>query len=90
MRAGGGFIPYIVGHYWKKSSYEGAMAAVIVGSISVVLVEKKVISFFGLDPIFLGLLSSLIVFVIFSNIYPNKRNTVELVPEGNCADDFTK
>lgn len=78
LRAGGAFIPYILGHYWKKASFAGALSSVIVGSIAVLLVEKNVISFFGLDPIFPGLLFSLIVFLIFSNLFPNKRGTTEI------------
>jgi SSS family solute:Na+ symporter len=78
LRAGGSFIPYVVGHYWKKASWAGAMSSVIVGSIAVVLVEKNIIAFFGLDPIYAGLIFSLIVFLIFSNIFPNENNSTEL------------
>lgn len=81
LRAGGSFIPYIVGHYWKKASWAGAIASVIVGSIAVVLVENNIVSFFGLDPIFPGLIFSLIVFVVFTNLFPNKKDTVELAAE---------
>ncbi|BBM84615.1 sodium:solute symporter family protein [Candidatus Uabimicrobium amorphum] len=81
LRAGGAFFPYIVGHYWKKASWAGVMASVIVGSTAVILVEQKLVSFFGLEPIFLGLASSAVVFVLFCNLFPNSENTVELKPE---------
>lgn len=87
LRAGGGFIPYIVGHYWKKASCAGAMASVIVGSVVVLLVEYKIVPFFGLDPIFPALIFSSLVFLIFSNIYPNKKNTTELVSEDQIAGE---
>ncbi|KUO49233.1 MAG: sodium:solute symporter [Desulfitibacter sp. BRH_c19] len=81
LRAGGSFIPYVVGHYWKKASWAGAMASIVVGSIGVILVEKNYVSFFGLNPIFLGLLSSALVFVLFSYLYPNKNNSTALADE---------
>lgn len=81
LRAGGAFLPYLLGHYWRKASWAGTMASLILGSIAVVLVEKKVISFFKLDPIFLGLLVSAITFFGLSYIFPNKRNSTELCEE---------
>ncbi|OPJ55238.1 sodium:solute symporter family protein [Alkalithermobacter paradoxus] len=81
LRAGGAFFPYILGHYWKKASWIGTISSLLVGSIAVVLVEKNIVSFFGLDPIFPGLLFSLIVFVLFSTLYPNKSDSTELSSE---------
>ena len=81
LRAGGSFIPYVVGHYWKKASMQGALASLIMGSIGVLLVERKIIPFFNFDPIYLGLILSLISFLIFTYLYPNKRDTTELVDE---------
>jgi SSS family solute:Na+ symporter len=81
LRAGGSFIPYILGHYWKKGSWAGSVASLITGSIGVILVEKKIISFFSLEPIFFGLLLSIVTFVIFTNLIPNTRNSTELEPE---------
>ncbi|WP_347561257.1 sodium:solute symporter family protein [Senegalia massiliensis] len=81
LRAGGSFLPYVVGHYWRKASVAGALSSVIIGSISVLLVEKNIMSFFDLDPIFPGLISSAIVFILFSNIWPNKRDTTKLIHE---------
>ena len=81
LRAGGSFIPYLLGHYWKKSSWAGTMASLIVGSTAVVLVEKKLINFFDLDPIFLGLLLSAITFFGLSYLFPNKKDSIELTEE---------
>lgn len=81
LRAGGSFFPYILGHYWKKASTAGAMASVILGSITVVLVDRGVVSFFGLDAILPGLLVSFIVFIGFSYLRPPKEETTELAKE---------
>lgn len=81
LRAGGSFIPYLLGHYWKKSSWAGTMASLVLGSTAVVLVEKKFINFFNLDPIFLGLLLSIISFIGLSYLFPNKKNSTELAEE---------
>lgn len=79
LRAGGAFIPYILGHYYKKSSKAGAMASLIVGSVVSLLVERKVISFFELDPIIPGLIFSALVFFIFCKLYPPKIETTEFI-----------
>lgn len=81
LRAGGTFFPYIVGHYWKKASWSGAIASIIAGSSMVILVEKKIISIFGLDPIIPGLVVSLVVFVLFTMLFPNRKDSVELAEE---------
>ena len=81
LRAGGAFFPYIVGHYWKKASTAGALASVVLGSLTVVLVQKDIISFFGQDAIIPGLLVSLIVFVGFSYLMPPKEETTALAEE---------
>src|SRR5665648_257734 len=33
LRAAGAFFPYVLGHYWKKASSAGTIAALIVGSV---------------------------------------------------------
>lgn len=81
LRAGGSFFPYIIGHYWKKASTAGALSSVILGSLTVVLVDKDIISFFGLDAIIPGLLVSLIVFVGFSYLKPPKKEINTLSEE---------
>lgn len=81
LRAGGSFIPYLLGHYWKKASWAGTIASLITGSLGVVLAEKKVVTFLGSEPIYLGLLLSIVTFVIFTNLRPNPRNTTELLSD---------
>ncbi|WP_372368294.1 sodium:solute symporter [Candidatus Uabimicrobium sp. HlEnr_7] len=78
LRAGGAFFPYIVGHYWKKASWAGAMGSVIVGSIAVILAQQEMLTFLGLKPIFLGLASSAIVFILLCNLFPNDNYSLEL------------
>lgn len=79
LRAGGAFIPYILGHYYKKASKAGAISSLIVGSVVSLLVERKIIPFFGLDPIIPGLIFSAIVFFIFCKLYPPKNETLEFL-----------
>lgn len=81
LRAGGAFIPYIVGHYWKKASPTGALASIILGSLTVILVQQNIISFFNLDPIIPGLIISFIAFFGFSYLRPPKEETTKLDDE---------
>lgn len=81
LRAGGAFFPYIIGHYWKKASTAGAMASVVFGSLTVVLIEKDIISVLGLDAIIPGLVVSLITFVGFSYLIPPKNLNTDLTVE---------
>jgi SSS family solute:Na+ symporter len=87
LRAAGAFFPYVIGHYWKKSSTAGAIGSLIVGSIVSVIYEKKLIpglKFFGWEQqtVIPGLVCALIVYIILSLALPSKRATVELPPEG--------
>ncbi len=77
LRAGGFFFPYILGHYWKKASWMGAMCSIILGSIVVILVEQSILPSFGLESIFPGLIVSLIVFILFTNLFPAKKYLAE-------------
>ena len=74
LRASGFFMPYVLGHYWKKASWSAAMGSIIVGSSLVVLLEKKIVpSFFEFEPIFISLFASLVVFLILTNLFPAKN-----------------
>jgi len=66
VRAGGAFIPYVLGHYWKGATAAGAVAAIVGGSIIAVLMELEVITLFGLEPIIGGIGVSASAFVIVS------------------------
>lgn len=79
LRAAGAFFPYVFGLYWNKSSLEGTIASLIVGSIVIVALEHiKGLSFFGLPNIIPGLLASFIAFVVISIIKPSNRENCDL------------
>ncbi len=86
LRAGGTIIPYIVGHYWRKASAAGALASIIVGSGTVILVENDFLSFFGLDAIYPGILSSLAAFLVFTTLFPNSSESTDLADETVITD----
>ena len=86
LRAAGAFFPYVIGHYWKKSSTAGAIASLLVGSVVSVIYERKLISnlgFFGWErqPVIPGLVCALIVYIAFTLIFPSKRESVDLPAE---------
>ena len=81
LRAAGAFFPYVFGLYWKKSSLQGTIASLIAGSIIVVLVERKVINFFDLDPIIPGLIAGFMFLIGFTWLMPRDRANCDLIPE---------
>ncbi len=85
LRAAGAFFPYILGHYWPRSSNAGSIAALIVGSIVSVLYERRLspVGFFGWEQqaVIPGLVCALIAFILFSYLMPPKVETVELPPD---------
>ncbi|MDD7464069.1 MAG: sodium:solute symporter family protein [Anaerococcus sp.] len=86
LRAAGSFLPYIFGLYWEGSSEAGTIGSLIGGS-AVVLAFQYIPSLaefsakYKLNSIIPALIVSLLVFVIFSKIFPPKRRTTELVSE---------
>ncbi|WNS76460.1 sodium:solute symporter family protein [Bacillus sp. DTU_2020_1000418_1_SI_GHA_SEK_038] len=66
LRAGGAFIPYLIGHIWERATAAGSMTSLILGSITVALAERGIINFFNLDPIYPALIVSAISFYIVS------------------------
>jgi SSS family solute:Na+ symporter len=89
LRAAGSFFPYVLGHYWKKASPAGALLAIIFGSVITLTIElynayftQHPFSLFGFkEPILPGLLASLLVFVIFSRLFPAKNESLSLKDE---------
>jgi SSS family solute:Na+ symporter len=77
LRAGGAFIPYIVGHYSNKAGAIASMASLVSGSIAVLLFQTK-ISFFGMDPVVPGVLISAIVFFGITAIAGGKKTVNEI------------
>lgn len=86
LRAAGAFFPYVLGHYWKKSSPAGAIASLVVGSAVSLVYERKFIAgltFFGWErqPVIPGLVCALAAFVVFTLLLPANRETTELAAE---------
>lgn len=86
LRAAGAFFPYVLGHYWKKSSPAGAIASLIVGSVVSVVFERRLIdglTFFGWErqPVIPGLVCALAAFVVFTILMPSRKETTDLAIE---------
>lgn len=81
LRAAGAFFPYIFGLYWKKSSTAGTLASLILGSITVIIIQRMKNPPFGLDPIIPGLIISFIAFITITLIYPSNRENCDLAEE---------
>lgn len=86
LRAAGAYFPYVLGHYWKKSSPAGAIASLITGSVVSLLYEKKLIAgltFFGWErqPVIPGLVCALAAFIVFTLLMPAGKETTELAAE---------
>lgn len=86
LRAAGAFFPYVFGHYWRKSSPAGSIAALIVGSVVSMIFEKKLIpglTFFGWEQqaVIPGLVCALVAFVLFSFLMPPKHETLDFTEQ---------
>ena len=82
LRAAGAFFPYVMGHYWKKASGIGTVSSLLLGSFITLYVEINKITIFGLkEPIIPGLVVSFLAFFILTFLFPNKKNSTELVGE---------
>ena len=85
LRAAGSFFPYILGHYWKKASTAGTMASLIAGTVVVVYLDKfSKGNLFGIhfsQTIVPGLVAAFICFIVFSLLFPPKKETTALADE---------
>lgn len=85
LRAAGSFFPYVLGHYWKGSSFAGTIASLICGTIMVIYLEHiskgMLLGFKVGQPIIPGLVVGLIAFLAFSKLFPPKEFTTELAPD---------
>jgi len=70
LRAGGAFIPYVIGHYWKKASAIASASAITTGSATVILARLDIIPAWGFDPTIVGVLVSAITFVVCTKYFP--------------------
>lgn len=86
LRAGGAFLPFLIGHFWNKPGAIASMLSLVFGSLAVAGVENGVIPFFGLDPILLGLPVSAIFFFGATYIWPNKNKSFNLEYEKENSD----
>jgi SSS family solute:Na+ symporter len=68
LYTGGIFVPVIGGLYWKQATYQGALAAIIVGALLVMLGAFGGVTVFDLPTEMLAVIVSFIVFVIVSVI----------------------
>ena len=71
LRAGGAFIPYVIGHYWRRASGAGCLASIFAGSVTVILAERGMITSSGFGPILPGLAASAVTYALFSRLYPS-------------------
>ena len=81
LRAAGAFVPYILGHYWKKASAAGSIASIIGGSVVVIAMDWFGLNLWNLDPIIPALIVSTVAFFLFSYLFPVKQETLELASE---------
>ena len=87
LRAAGTLFPYVFGMYWKGASTIGTIASLIGGTVVVVYLEQfsATGNFLGWNwggqKIIPGLLVALVLFLVFSFIFPPKNKTTELAPE---------
>lgn len=82
LRAAGTFVPYVMGHFWKKASSAGSIASILIGSVVFFLMDTKVLpSIPKLNNIIPALLISLVAFYAFSLIMPPKKETLDLLYE---------
>lgn len=86
LRAAGAYFPYVLGHYWKKSSSAGAIASLITGSVVSLVYERKLIeglTFFGWErqPVIPGLVCALAAFIVFTLLMPAGKETTDLAVE---------
>ncbi len=74
LRAGGAFIPYLMGHYSNKYGAIASMTSLVLGSLCVVLFEQiDTLSFFGMSAVVPGVLVSIIVFFGISLFVPKQE-----------------
>lgn len=66
----------ILGLYWKKANATGAIASMIFGSSSYILLSTFQLKLIGLHPIIPALLLGLISFIIGNNIHRFTKNTL--------------
>ena len=74
LRAGGAFVPYIVGHYWRRANAAGAITSIVAGSVAVVWIEQTGGQLFGLDAVVVGIGVSALCFFGVGALRPAGRS----------------
>ena len=72
------FIPVLGAFYWKRGSAVAAFWAMIIGGgTTLTLTALSVALPFGLDPNIFGISASAVVFILFSYLFPGRKNVVD-------------
>jgi len=74
LRAGGIFVPYVVGHFWKRATPTAALGAIGIGSVVVLLSEEGIIDLWGLGAATPAVLASLVTFWLLTQLHRTDRS----------------
>jgi SSS family solute:Na+ symporter len=75
LRAGGVFVPYVLGHYWPKPGAPAAIGAIVAGSAVVLAAEKGLVPTFGFHSVIPGILASGVAFLGLTALAPQPRDS---------------
>jgi SSS family solute:Na+ symporter len=73
LRAGGEFVPYVVGHFWQRASAQAALGSIIAGCAAVIAVQVGWLDVWGLDAAIVGVVVNAVTFFGLSWIFPRAR-----------------
>jgi len=63
LRAGGEFIPYVVGHFWRRPGAVASAVSITVGCLAVIAVKLQWVAVFDLDAAIVGVAVNAVVYV---------------------------
>lgn len=63
LRAAGAFVPYVLGHYWKRANAWGAWLSIAAGSSFVIASQIGIVPKSSWDPLIPAIAISLVIFV---------------------------
>ena len=82
VRSAGTLFPYLLGQYWSRASSAGTIASILAGSAVTIYLEcfsiSSVIGIHFSQPIVPGLALSLVVFIVFSLLFPSRQGRPQL------------
>ena len=73
LRAGGAFVPFVLGHFWKKGGPVACAISITTGALSVILGRLGAIPTGGLDPVIIGVLLSGLSYLLFAQWWPTAK-----------------